>query len=438
MKLKSLNPVLPPDLRIQDRYQASRLTLCPREPGAEYRRQCLDRKCNNCGTHQLSHHLDAVLQTNRSSPATWFQWEQAQIGQGKTRLMKIRHETTLEGLVEALEECLSPFSLHLFNAKWQSMQYKSVATTCPANTIIFCEDFAENDTCRPQDAPQGCHRNNTQCTIHPVVASYNCAVDNCSDVITDSIIFISDDLTHDHHAVQHFVRRSVQLLKEEGIPFNNLIQFSDGTPTQYKNRIAFADVSFAEQDIGIGSERHFFGSRHGKGPCDREIGVVKKSVSRQVAARQVEVASAHDLFTMCRERLSLPRTPTTQDHHHSKRRFVYVDKSAISRQRPDRTDTKPLKNTRKLHCVKAIEPYTVTVRELSCLCPRCREGGPCLNTDITGPWTVSSMQTVRRRHTAGEQAEPTPPPPHQADPAPAPQLDQAQPPPTADMYVSKS
>ena len=114
--------------------------------------------------------------------------------------------------------------------------------------------------------------------------------------------------------------------------FNRLIQFSDGAPTQHKNRIAFVDFSYATVDLGVKSEHHFFGSRHGKGPCDRETGVLKKSVARAVAARQDEVASPRDLFDMCRKRLCLPRT---DGHHHTKRRFVFVEKTSIARERPD-------------------------------------------------------------------------------------------------------
>jgi hypothetical protein len=77
-----------------------------------------------------------------------------------------------------------------------------------------------------------------------VVVNYNCPVSNCEEIVTDLIILISNDLTHDHHAVQHFVEKSVALLKEEGISFNPLIQFSDGAPGQYKSRISFTDPSF--------------------------------------------------------------------------------------------------------------------------------------------------------------------------------------------------
>ena len=44
LKLKALNATTLPYLRIQDRYSASRLTLCLKENG-KYTRKCLDREC---------------------------------------------------------------------------------------------------------------------------------------------------------------------------------------------------------------------------------------------------------------------------------------------------------------------------------------------------------------------------------------------------------
>ena len=42
-------------------------------------------------------------------------------------------------------------------------------------------------------------------------------------------------------AVHHYVCSSVLLSNKEGVPFNRLSQFSDGAPTQYKNRIGPCD-----------------------------------------------------------------------------------------------------------------------------------------------------------------------------------------------------
>lgn len=167
-------------------------------------------------------------------------------------------------------------------------------------------DFGENYTCRPQDAPQGCHWTNTQRTIHSIVASYTCNECEVKEgrarptmTVTASIIIISSDLQHDNHAVQHFIGKTVQLLQQEGLQFSEVILFSDGAPTPYKNRINFADCSFTPFDFGAQTERHYSGSRHGKGPCDREIGVVKKTVNHYVKARQTNVASAEGFFSLC-------------------------------------------------------------------------------------------------------------------------------------------
>ena len=95
LKLKSINAIVPQNLRLLDRYQVSRLTLFPKETSSDYKKNCLDRQCSNCGTQALSRHLECALEKDKSNQAVWFQWEQAPIGQGKTRLMKIKYESTI-------------------------------------------------------------------------------------------------------------------------------------------------------------------------------------------------------------------------------------------------------------------------------------------------------------------------------------------------------
>ena len=79
----------------------------------------------------------------------------------------------------------------------------------------------------------------------------------------------------------------------------------------------------------MSSERHYFGSRHGKGSCDREIGVIKKSVNRSVAARQANMADARGLFDLCTSRLQLPRREA--EHSRTKRRFLRMEPADINR-----------------------------------------------------------------------------------------------------------
>ena len=91
----------------------------------------------------------------------------------------------------------------------------------------------------------------------------------------------------------------MHLLLQNGIRIEKLIQFSDGAPTQYKGKVNFADLSYSLEDYGVPTEKHYFGSRHGKGPCDREIGTIKKSVTLAVKSRAAEVSEAKSFFDHC-------------------------------------------------------------------------------------------------------------------------------------------
>ena len=144
-----------------------------------------------------------------------------------------------------------------------------------------------------------------QCAIHPAVAMYHCPVEDCIAFVTDPILYISDDLTHDRHDVHQFVSCPVLLL-QQGVQFDHRIQFLDGAQMRYKKRISFVDCSDTEQELGVRAE-HFYGSRHGKSPHDQEIGVWKKNINRLVAVRKAEVTSAQQLFEEARHQLSMPR-----------------------------------------------------------------------------------------------------------------------------------
>ena len=88
----------------------------------------------------------------------------------------------------------------------------------------------------------------------------------------------------------------------------------------------------------------------------------------------------------------------------------------------------------------------LSVRERSCFCAGCRGDGPCLHTDLTGPWSVCNIIIVtpgnaRRRRPPVDQARPprpvddrAPPPPPVDDQAPQSQpVDDQAPPPMDDQ-----
>ena len=154
-------------------------------------------------------------------------------------------------------------------------------------------------------------------------------------------------------------------------------------------------------------ERHLFGSRLGKGPCERDIGVIKESINRAVAAGQAHVSSPRDLFNVCCKHLILPRQGT--QHSHTKWRFLFVDTGNISRDTPNRTQTKPTpqnnnnnnktkqttttattKNTRKCTASREFNHLLLfSARERSSSCNGCRGDDAYAYSDVSGQWTVT-------------------------------------------------
>ena len=180
--------------------------------------------------------------------------------------------------------------------------------------------------CHYQDEVQSAHWARSQVTIHPEVAYYHWPEDN---ICRESFIILSDDLKHDAHAVQYFQLQVTKELVTWGLNRERIMYFCDRCAGQYKGRTNSVDLSFASEDTGILSEKHYFGSRHGKGPCDAEIGVLKRCAN-QAVRRSTVIANAEDLF-LC-GKSSLTRPAPGEPHSHSCRTFLLIHQEEIPRQ----------------------------------------------------------------------------------------------------------
>jgi hypothetical protein len=192
--------------------------------------------------------------------------------------------------------------------------------------------------------------------------------------------------------VQHFITLANKHLVEKGLEIIHQVQFSDGSPTQYKSKLNFCDASFGKEDFCFSVEKCFFWSRHGKGPCDGEIGVIKKNALAAVKTRQKIISDAEQLFESCKDALCLP-SPMVADnpHTHAKSTFIFVNEGDIIRDRKERKLCKVVPNTRSLHSVVGIDRYVVKTRVMSYFCKACVSPTKevtlsCPNLQYTGEW----------------------------------------------------
>uniref|UniRef100_UPI00358DDD6C uncharacterized protein isoform X2 n=1 Tax=Myxine glutinosa TaxID=7769 RepID=UPI00358DDD6C len=353
---------------------------------------------NNTPKHVLHRSLSETYK-RCTKEVMWQKWEQTTYDkEGKTKRMTLqRHHGELKMLVEELLQEMIWFSRHLFEARWQQAQFYKCIKSPGDKEVIMVMDFAENYLCLMQQEVQAAHRYQAQVTLHPIIAYYTCQAELCRDnePIRECINVISDDKAHDNHAVAHFVGLAINHLRDKrALEPQKLVQFTDGCSGQHKARVSFTDISFCAQDLKIPSlERHYFGSRHGKNPCDGEGGVVKSCVSRAVKSRpDVVVKDSVSLFEYCKQHLTKEATNAGQCSH-SRRTFIHVSEGDINRHRPSRTNVCTLPGTRRINAVRGVAPYEVKSRRLSCFCHSCRQNREelCENKDVTSEWTARKL-----------------------------------------------
>ncbi|KAK7109352.1 uncharacterized protein [Littorina saxatilis] len=377
-KLTAMKPLLQAGeskASLRDLSTAVELTLC-QDKDAKDKWRCVRRDCGQCGTHLLSSHLADI---RKEQPISWLHWEPFKTKTIAPRIMNITKQGTVEDLLAELEEELQPLAEHLAIARWQYSQFRQQRDSLGPAEVLTLMDFAENYRCEYQNEVQAAHWSYQQATVFPTVTYFRC---DCGQLVTDSVVVISSDTTHDASAVQAYSSIVIKHLKERrGLSIQKQYQFTDGCACQFKSREPFMDVSLSHVDHGIEIQRSFFGSSHGKGPCDGVGGVVKSAARRAVLAEKVMISDALEMFNFLDRNLTVD---PDSDCCHSRRVFYYVTSSDIQRHRSDRRPNNPLKGTHQLHCIKpGSHPNEVLYRDLACQCHQCQGEGHC---SVAGEW----------------------------------------------------
>ena len=143
-------------------------------------------------------------------------------------------------------------------------------------------DFAENRKACFNAEVKSAHFGKSQITLHPVLVYTKNAQ---GQLVRHTLMYLSDDICHDYHAVHHFTSLAIDFVKEL-VPLRRVILFSDGCASQYKGKGTFADLSLT---TGVRIERAYYGSEHGKGEADGETGVLSQMLARAVAGGKVNI-----------------------------------------------------------------------------------------------------------------------------------------------------
>lgn len=270
-----------------------KITVCDIES-----KDCMLHHCEACpGEKALKDYLDKVFEEcDLDDEIEFKQWVHTDRDTLETK------QKPIEDFAEELVSKISVLSAHHFIAKHQSKHLKQIKEELKPGELIILMDFAENYAFVVQDAAQGFHWENSQATLHPFVIYFK---DDC-EIKHISYCIISDCLKHDTVAVHAFLVQLIASLKAKLTEIVHIHYFSDGSAAQYKNFKNFLNLCCHKKDFGIKAEWNFFGTSHGKSPCDGIGGTVKRLAARASLQRPIEnqILTPSDLYGFCTQNIS--------------------------------------------------------------------------------------------------------------------------------------
>ena len=158
----------------------------------------------------------------------YHQWEQHKDNytdkKGNTKILnkwkQIGKSVQLTMLVDDIAEVMKTHSSHIFKADYQHKVERDLMAALPLNHCVTVMDFSENITLYPQDEIESAHWTQQQVTLVPIFIVRH-APDSREDnpvIMKESLIVLSDHLTHDASAVYVYTQQLLTHLRNNPGP----------------------------------------------------------------------------------------------------------------------------------------------------------------------------------------------------------------------------
>lgn len=186
------------------------------------RETCMMQLCEDCPREEGVKDFLESLQSVESAPndIAYKQWVTVD-------------RCTMIDIVEPLDEYLSSLSKKISSmvryhfVAQQGKYFKQLKENLPLdNEVIIVCDFSENYSFIVQDAAEGFHWENSQCTVHPFVVYYKSAAQQKLDHF--SVCFLSPILKHNTIMVYCFISTLLRHVKTICPQLKKVHYFSDG------------------------------------------------------------------------------------------------------------------------------------------------------------------------------------------------------------------
>ena len=302
-------------------------------------KKCILRTCDNCGVARVKSLMSQGLSDEKlKKVVTWKVWKYVDEEYDVYQV-----NGTITELIYHYVQLVDINSFHVFMSYYQDHQYNLCLKNVCKGQVIFVHDYAQNILMKNQDEVQTKHWSHRQLTVHPSIACYLCP--NCEKVLVrETILHLTEDRKHDWKAVCHFQNLNLQHLIAEKVPVCQIHEWSDQAPTQYKSRKTFN----VQSNSVIPLNRHFYCSRHGKGPSDRATGLFKLWLNLQVKTGKLILHDYGAIAKYATEHHS--KQPNIQGEClHTRRKIFYTSKIPCKKFTHFEDHTKTAKEHRLIH-----------------------------------------------------------------------------------------
>lgn len=218
--------------------------------------------------------------------------------------------------LEYFDAKLTRLISHEFVSLSQSKFLQDTKQNLKPNEFVVISDFAENYAYVIQSEIQAYHWVKKQCTLHPFSIYYK-----EGDILkTISLVIVAESLEHNIVSVHLFQTKLFTFLTDKFGNIGKIYFFSDGSAAQYKNRKNLLNLCEMEERYGFKAEWHFFGTYHGKSPCDALGGTIKRMASRESLKHETDghIDTAKKLFDFIQKtQCAINTVFCSQDDHDS-------------------------------------------------------------------------------------------------------------------------
>lgn len=205
-------------------------------------RDCMFQQCKNCKKMDgILKFVTSGLDINTQKYVTFLNWVSEKIPNKKDESKKFISRATLKSITEPFDKFISDLCkdlLNLMRHHFINEATKAYFDKCKKNLVkdtgILVSDFAENFSFLAQGSIQRQYFNNKQASLFTSVLYYK--DEKTNKLKCSSFCVISDCMEHISYSVHIYLQTILNCIRNKLPSLRKMIYFTDGAPTQFKNK----------------------------------------------------------------------------------------------------------------------------------------------------------------------------------------------------------